>query len=66
MSDTFKSDPAPNSFGRSDPRVIELDNPHERAYWCKFLQVDEAELEVAVAAAGNSVQKVKEWLARRS
>jgi hypothetical protein len=56
------ADPPPNSFHGYDPRVIEIDSAHERAYWCKALQVTEGELCAAVAAAGHSVQKVKEWL----
>jgi uncharacterized protein DUF3606 len=51
-----------NSFGGHDPRVIEFENPVERAYWIKALGVSEAELLVALRAVGNSAQKVKDFL----
>lgn len=57
-----------NSFRDGDPRLIDYEDRFERAYWCKALMVSEAELYGAVAAVGNSAQKVKDWLAstRRS
>lgn len=57
-----------NSFRGGDPRLIDYEDRSERAYWCKALLVTEAELYGAVAAVGNSAQKVKDWLAatRRS
>jgi hypothetical protein len=54
-----------NSFRGFDPRIIEIDNATERAFWCKVLQVSEAELIAAVGAAGPAAQKVKEYLAAR-
>lgn len=53
------------SFKGGDPRLIDYENAAERAYWCKSLTVTEPELYAALAAVGNSAQKVKEWLARK-
>ena len=54
-----------HSFRDGDPRTIDLSNRDERAYWCKSLMIDEAELETAVAAVGTSAQEVRRWLAAR-
>jgi uncharacterized protein DUF3606 len=51
------------SFRSGDPRLIDYENPSERAYWCKALGVSEPELYAAVAAVGISAQKVRRWLA---
>lgn len=51
-----------NSFGGNDPRFVDDETPSERAYWCKALGVTDQELYAAVAAVGNSAQKVKDWL----
>jgi hypothetical protein len=53
---------AANSFRGHDPRVIEIDNPTERAFWCKALFTTERRLVAAVAAVGHSAQRVKEYL----
>ena len=54
-----------NSFGEGDDRVIELDDPSERAYWCKFFGIDEKELVATVGAVGNAAQSVKDALRSR-
>jgi hypothetical protein len=54
---------ADNSFGGNDPRTVEIDNPAERAFWCKALLTTEGRLLAAVKAVGTSAQKVKEYLA---
>ncbi len=51
-----------NSFRGNDPRTVEIDNPAERAFWCKALLTTEEKLEAAVKAVGTSAQKVKEYL----
>jgi hypothetical protein len=51
-----------NSFGGHDPRVIEIENPVERAYWVKALGITEAQLMAAIGAVGHSAQKVKDYL----
>lgn len=59
-------EPSDNTFRRGDPRLIDYENPTERAYWCKSLMVSDHELYAAVVAVGNSAQKVKDWLAARN
>lgn len=51
-----------NSFRGNDPRMVEIDNPAERAFWCKALLTTEEKLLAAVNAVGTSAQKVKEYL----
>jgi len=41
---------------------LEIDNPAERAFWCKTLLASEEQLVAAVKAVGSSAQKVKEYL----
>jgi hypothetical protein len=53
------------SFRNGDPRLIDHENPIERRYWCKALMVSESDLYAAVAAVGNSAQRVKDWIAAR-
>jgi hypothetical protein len=53
------------AFLYGDPRTIDLSRREERAYWCKSLMIDEAVLEAAVKAVGNSAEQVKRWLAAR-
>jgi Protein of unknown function (DUF3606). len=65
MGNDKKPDPIDNSFRGNDPRTIEIDSPSERAFWCKVLNVSEAELIEAVGAAGPAAQKVKDWLFAR-
>ena len=63
MGDDRKTQPgADNSFHGNDPRFIEVDNPAERAFWCKALFATEEQLLAALRAVGNSAQKVKEYL----
>ena len=54
-----------NSFGEGDDRLIDLDDPSERAYWCKFFGVGEKELVATVRAVGNGAQSVKDALRSR-
>ena len=51
-----------NSFGGNDPRMVEVDSPAERAFWCKALFTTEEQLVAAVKVVGTSAQKVKEYL----
>ena len=54
-----------NSFSRGDPRVVEIDTPGERSFWCKVLDISEEELLAAVAAVGHRAQDLKEYFARK-
>lgn len=45
-----------------DPKMINLKQAHEVAYWTKALGVTEAKLTEAVAAVGVMVNDVKAWL----
>ena len=45
-----------------DKTRISLREAWEVTYWTETLGVSAAKLQQAVAAAGNSVTKVKEWL----
>ena len=51
-----------NSFRGNDPRIVDIDNLAERAFWCKALLTTEERLVAAVVAVGASAQKVKEFL----
>jgi hypothetical protein len=51
-----------NTFQGRDPRIIEVDQASERAYWCKSLGISEADLIALVAAVGPSAQSVKNAL----
>jgi hypothetical protein len=51
-----------NSFNGNDPRLIDIDNPAERAYWVKSLAVTEAQLRALVDRVGRSAQRVKDAL----
>jgi hypothetical protein len=63
MGDDRKAQAAPdNSFRGNDPRMVEVDNAAERAFWCKALFTTEARLIAAVKSVGPSAQKVKEYL----
>lgn len=55
-------EPVDNTFRGNDPRTIDVDNPVEVAYWVKALGVPEEVLRAAVAAAGTSAQRVKDYL----
>lgn len=54
--------PGDNSFGGNDPRMIEIENATERAYWMKALDVSEEVLRAAVHVVGPSAQRVKDYL----
>lgn len=45
-----------------DRRYIDLSDPAERAYWCKFFDVPLQTLAAAVGAVGSSAHKVREYL----
>lgn len=47
-----------------DRKLISLSQPHEVRDWCKSLGCTEAELRAAVAAVGNSAEKVRAHLGR--
>ena len=42
--------PPDNTFQGRDPRIIDVDQASERAFWCKSLDISEAELLALVAA----------------
>lgn len=48
-------------IGSPDSKRISK-QPHERIYWASELGCTQAELEKAVAVAGDSVEKVREYL----
>ena len=48
-----------------DRKLISLEEPHEMRWWCNSLGITEAELRLAVAKAGHSVQAVREYLCMR-
>jgi len=48
-----------------DTRFIDVDEPAEVSYWCKFLDTDERRLREAVGAVGSSAHKVREHLKSR-
>jgi len=45
-----------------DRKLIALSVPHEVRSWTQSLGVDEKTLKAAVAAVGNSAEKVREYL----
>lgn len=54
--------PPDNTFQGRDPRIIDVDQACERAFWCKSLGISEAELLALVEAVGPSAQSVKDAL----
>lgn len=54
------------SGGTSDRGRINLNQDYERRHWAKSLGVDEHELRNAVNAVGDSADKVRDYLSRRS
>ncbi|MBO9647339.1 MAG: DUF3606 domain-containing protein [Variovorax sp.] len=48
-----------------DRKLISLDEPHEIRSWTESLDVTEEELRAAVAAVGNSAEKVREYLRKK-
>lgn len=54
--------PPDNTFQGRDPRIIDVDQASERAFWCKSLDISEAELLALVEAVGPSAQSVKDAL----
>jgi len=49
----------------ADRKFISLEQPHEIRSWTESLGVTERELRAAVAAVGNSADKVREYLKNR-
>lgn len=47
---------------RRDPRVVNLEDSGERAYWCKFFGVGLERLIEAVKVAGPSAHDVRAFL----
>lgn len=47
---------------RTDPRLVNLEDSGERAYWCKYFGVSLERLIAAVKAAGPSAQAVRSYL----
>ena len=45
-----------------DRKLISLNEPYELRDWCKSLGCTEQQLRAAVAAVGNSADKVREYL----
>lgn len=54
----------PNKTGL-DRKLISLDEPHEVRSWTESLGVTEQQLKAAVAAVGNSADKVREYLRKK-
>ncbi|MEJ8813086.1 DUF3606 domain-containing protein [Variovorax ureilyticus] len=50
----------------ADRKFISLEQPHEVRSWTESLGVTEQQLRAAVAAVGNSADKVREYLRRAS
>lgn len=48
-----------------DRKLISLAEPHEVRSWTESLGCDEVTLRKAVAAVGNSAEKVREYLSQR-
>lgn len=48
-----------------DRKLIALNEPHEVRSWTESLGVDEKTLKAAVAAVGNSAEKVREYLRKK-
>lgn len=48
-----------------DRKLIAMDEPHEVRSWTESLGVSEQQLKAAVAAVGNSAEKVREYLRKR-
>jgi hypothetical protein len=49
-----------------DDRVIELENPHEVAYWLKFLATTKDELFAAISEVGPLAQRVRQHLKEKA
>lgn len=45
-----------------DRKLIALDEEHEIRSWCQSLGCTEAQLRKAVAAVGNSAERVREYM----
>ena len=52
--------------GSPDRDRIDINDPDEVRNWTKSLGVSKVELERAVAAAGNTAEKVREYLGKTS
>jgi hypothetical protein len=58
----MKDDPKKTGLDR---KLIAMDEPHEVRSWTESLGVNEQQLKAAVAAVGNSAEKVREYLRKR-
>jgi hypothetical protein len=58
----MKDDPKKTGLDR---KLIAMDEPHEVRSWTESLGVSEQQLKAAVAAVGNSAEKVREHLRKR-
>jgi hypothetical protein len=58
---TMEDDPKKTALDR---KFIAVDQEHEVFYWTNALGCTEQDLRKAVAAVGNSVEKVREYLAQ--
>jgi hypothetical protein len=52
--------------GQQDRSRINVSQEHEVRYWTKALGVSEEQLKAAVKSVGNSADKVREHLGKRS
>ncbi|MDM0050591.1 DUF3606 domain-containing protein [Variovorax sp. J22R115] len=58
----MKDDPKKTGLDR---KLISLTEPHEVRSWTESLGVSEQQLKAAVAAVGNSAEKVREYLRKK-
>lgn len=63
LETTMADDPKKTGLDR---KLIALNEPHEVRSWTESLGVDEETLRAAVAAVGNSAEKVREYLFGRT
>ncbi|WP_203321755.1 DUF3606 domain-containing protein [Pseudoxanthomonas beigongshangi] len=52
----------PKKTGEPDRSLIALGQDYEVRYWTQRFGVSESKLRQAVAAVGNSVSRVEQWL----
>jgi hypothetical protein len=49
----------------SNPGLVSLEDPEELTYWCRFFNLTESRLIVAVKSAGYSVKNIQAHLKQR-
>jgi hypothetical protein len=59
MGERSSQRPPDNSFRDGDPRLIDITDPNERAYWCKAFGISDADLLHVVGKVGSSAERVK-------